>query len=90
MDACARIVQYYNALMFGIKVCGYEVDGEPLLLSDGIGGDGRKILIFSTREEAEKDCKQMNALRARMKTPAEYEVVKIKKEWIDGMSVHCQ
>lgn len=74
--------------MFGIKVCGYEVDGEPLLLADGIGGDGRKILIFSTKEAAEKDCKEMNAVRARMKTPMNYEVIKIKKEWIDGVPVH--
>ena len=74
--------------MFGIKVCGFDVDGEPLLLSDGIGGDGRKIIVFSTKSEAEKDCKEMNAARARMKTPMSYEVIKIKKEWIDGMPVH--
>jgi hypothetical protein len=73
--------------MFGIKVSGYDINGEPLLLADGIKGEGRKILIFSTKESAEKECRDMNAVRARMKTPMNYEVVKIKKEWIDGMPI---
>jgi hypothetical protein len=73
--------------MFAIKVVGYDIDGEPLLLADGIGGEGRKILVFSSKESADKTCKEMNVISGRMKTTGGYEVIKIKKEWIEGMSV---
>lgn len=71
-----------------VVICGEpDSDGQVSILRDSIPNEGTFYLTFSSQEQAEREAKAMNRLRAGMKLPEIYSAKKAKPEWLDGLRI---